>query len=1450
MTNFRVDSLPTPRVDEVFDTVVVDPFSSALADRIQSLAALGKDQGETRSEAELGDTTSVYKAKETVKANPAQLVEDTLVNQELTAEGLEEAFLDLGEKSEIEQELEDFYIENGILVKGVEYTPTDLRYSTNMLIAEQLFRDAISEAEEDKSVIGKIGDFVDRYMIRQIPIGMLEDITRRSERKGVDLMQAAITMNPAQYKEFISGYIEELKQEGFFLEGNIFALADGFEEARNAGYDPMADFNQLIALFEAGSIARGVKAGKLLKTGSDSLGHADNVVGRVAAVQGSEAATEVAEAILRASDEVDGTLLTKLGPSTFDEALDTPRTGSAKVMEIAENNQISRGARELKRSGAVGRTVDSEVISAHAATVAKEYSRRVTNPVYNHRIVPDVLEQPIAEVDFGKIKDGTPYSREADAQKVLNNSGLEEGFVAPVDAKDLSKGYVIRVQERVDLTRLVDELNPNQTEYGVIRENVARFFGSNAALDAEHLSALANMAETGVSIIKEIARPFEKALNKVPRDSKATIVRIYKELRDGKDAGLKEGYTRGEWIDKFKQNHPHGLAPTQRDLDAFDALVQFEDAGWLFRANEVLTKYVQKGYWALDLGDAGKSIGKKVDDLADEELVLNLETNLVDEFGSLPDEASVWRLDVPLEDGTQFVMRPKDVSILDHADVLGFNSGGRRINPKTNYFVVFDDSERPRAFLSTFSEKQARNAVRQFENIRDFIKAKGGKLDNIEDTTELDEVIRANNDWNPSVTSASDLIRLATEKNWDLTKKVSFKERGKEVENLSDDSPLGGEKWDGYVKNQLHRYNDVLLEYGGGEAFNVDPVNAILDEFANASTHYAHQAYTQAASAAWVKRAARKGSGVELSGRFPKDDYLNQLQHAEIEGNSASARKMRHLRSVIRRRLKMKGPVAQRFESMGQELAEAIFDTTGLKMNISDPSNALLHVGFQSAFGFFNVSQFFMQGMHAATVMATAPRFGLKAASNTLAIRAAIHAPTPEATKLAIKRLAGSMGESEETIQELVDYFRTSGRMIVEGDAIELGTGPSYGVSGWGAESYLPSRLQDAMQKVSLGGQAVLRAGLVPFRAGERLGRMTAITTSFLEFKAKNPKVSALSDAGRRWITTREQNLTFNMTAAGRSFFQSGIMKVPTQWLSYSFRSMESIILGRGFTPAERARLAAVLMPFYGLTGMGLGTAADWATEAFGIERPETFIAMKYGVLDWLIAEFTPVETTLSTRLAPITAFTDLYRKIVGGEASAFEIALGPSGDIAGGISKSFLGAVSELANGHTVSLQQDTLQILRQPSGLDNIAKGTGILVNGLYRSKTGVTLPTELKPADALISFLGFSPLEVSEFYSRKSGKFNSDKQYRTFSKEMDKDFDTALGIMKDNTDRGLKMLEEIDVKIALSGFSAAQQQQLKRNLMRGRDQQIYKLYVDLIRRDMSMSAAMLDKLLGGAD
>lgn len=1449
MTNFAVNKMPVGPVNLMEEDYSEDVNSSAVGDRALALAAAKEvPTEETREAARIGDRSSVLQAKGDSSNLQEKLIEEAIASRNVDLETLQQAVAMAPEKAQVQQELEDFFIEQGILVEGAEYTASDLRYVTNTLIAEQLFRDRISEVADETGFLGHIGDWVDRYLLRQMPIGMIEDLTRRKERKGEELLQAAITMNPTEYKEFIEGYIEELSQEGFFLSDNIFALQDGFEEALNAGYDPLAGVTQAFAALEAVGLGKPLKSG--IK-GLASLGKADSMVGRVAALEGQEAAAEVAEKTIKTTQGLDPTVITKAGPQAFDEGSSVVRPQSSKVLEIAENNTLWSKIRELDKKGVFGRLASPDEIRAAGVKIVDDYKARVTNKFNNYNIVEDLAGNAIVRTDFGRTKDGLPFKTLKGAEKAALKSEVPEAHAAPVDPDDLSKGYVIRIDKRLDLTGLTKEFDVEAVEYDAIRENLARVFGSNAALDDEYLTALANMGEAGATAVKESAGKFEKVLKTTPRDSKVAIVRVFKELRDGQDADVKQGYSRSEFADKFKEMHPKGLAPTDKDMEAYDALVQFEDAGWLMRANEALVRYVKKDYWALDLGDA-RGIGKRVDDIPEDTEVFNVSARIFEKVSELG-EVPVWRLDIPHQEGdkvVQYVSNPKSVKVLDHSDVMGFNAGGRRVNPKANYFVAFD-GERPRAFMTTFTEKQARQAVEQITNIQKMIKSKGG-LAKIKETEELDDFILKNNDWNPSITTLREFADLVESKGWDIAKKVSYKQRNGEIVDEGVDSLHKGEKWDTYVKTQLHRYNDTLMDFGGGEAYNVDPVSAILGEFANAATHYTHRAYTYKAAAAWTKRAARKGSGVKLSDSFAKDDYLNQVQHAEITGSGAVARKLRHQRAVIRRRLKMKGPVQQRFEAFGQEVAEFISDSFKGKIQLTslDPSDKLLSIGFQSAFGFFNVSQFFMQGFHAVTIAAISPVEGLRAAGMAIPLRMALNAGTPEAKKLGIERLTRWFGMSEKDMSELVEYIQTSGRDIVDGDAIELGTGPSYGVSGWGENSYLPSGLSNTLQTATNGGQKLLDFGLKPFRAGERLARMTGITTAFLEYKKKFPKASALSDEGRTWITTREQNLTFNMTASARPMFQEGLMKVPTQWLSYSFRAAEAVIMGRGFSGAERARLAFALMPFYGLTGMGLGASADYITEKTGIKDPEMYIALKYGFLDWLVQEISPVETALASRLAPMTAFTDLYKKIVGGESTMMEILGGPSGDIGSGIVKQFYDTLNEVLNGHTVSLTEDALAILRQPSGLDNVAKGVGILTNGMYRSKTGTILPVEMKPSDALISFLGFSPLEVSEFYSQKSDQFNSDKKLRKFSKEMKKDFQRALQIWREDEQKGTKMFQEIHTKIALSPFSEAQQRQIRNSLSDVSYREVYFIVKDLIERDRNNTALIVEQLFGGEE
>ena len=1134
----------------------------------------------------------------------------------------------------------------------------------------------------------------------------------------------------------------------------------------------------------------------------------------------------------------------------YDPGTAVVRPQAAKTIEIAENNRLWSRIRELQSSGAFG-VADATAVRLAAETIAKNFAERISNSTNGFSVVEDLTGNPIARVDFGKVKDGTPYARLTDAEKAVQRAEVPEAFAAPVDPEDLDKGYVVRMEQRIDTQGLADEFDTNAVEYDLVRSNFAKIFGSNAATDDEGLNALANMAEAGQTVVKRSADPLLEKLRKIPTDSKKAISRAYKELRDGIDAELKEGYTRSEFIDVFTEKHPKGLAPTKADMDAYDALVELEDTGWLLRSAKVLNNYVKKGYWALDMGNDSRVVARKANKVDGEIKVYNAESGAVETIDKLEEGMNLWQLDVPMKDsGLQYVANPRKVSILDHSDVMAFNAGGRRINPEANYFVAFE-GDVPRAFLTTFSEKQARKAVEQFENIRQGIRKIGKDIENIRASDELDNLIRANNDWNPDITTFEEFSALVKRKGWDLSKKVSFKQRDGELENLAKDSPMAGEKWDNYVRTQLTRYNDVLMDYGGGEAHNLDPVSAILQEFGNAATHYTHRQYTYDAAAAWTKRAARKGSGVKLSDSYPKDDWLNQVQHAEITEDTATARALRHQRSIIRRRLKMKGPVQQRFEAFGQEAAEFVFDKTGVKLKGS-PVDNLLGLGFQSAFGFFNMSQLLMQSAHVMAITAISPKYAAKAGGMSLGLRMAMHAGDPAVEALAIKRLAKSSGMREDDIKELVTYYRTSGRDVVDGDAVELGTGPSYGISGWGENSYIPSQVRDVLKGAVSGGRKVLDAGLLPFKTGERLSRQIAINTAFLEFKAKFPGKSALSREGRMWITNREQYLTFNMTSSDRALFQEGAMRLPTQWLSYTFRSFEAMVIGRGFTGKERARLAAVLVPMYGLTGFGAGSAADHFAEKFGVENVGSYMLMKYGVIDWLIQWATPVETTLATRLAPLTGFTDLYKKIFKGEASLPELIMGPSGDITGRALGTFFDAVGDLLNQRTVSLTEDTLALLRTPTGLDNLSKAYGIYNNGVYRSKTGTITPLsqELGTADALMVALGFTPAEVVEFYDKSAGQYTNSKKLRKFKREVQRDYQRALQIWREDEERGKTMMHEIHTKVSLSGFPLSQQQEIIKG-MRDIDPRLETdLINNLIERDRKNSAMIFEKMMRGDD
>ena len=92
----------------------------------------------------------------------------------------------------------------------------------------------------------------------------------------------------------------------------------------------------------------------------------------------------------------------------------------------------------------------------------RSYRKKVTNPVFDFKVLDEGLGNFVATVKFGKAVDGSPYKALADGsaprgvQKLAEDISekVETARVAPVDVNDLSKGYVIEVSERINLVGL------------------------------------------------------------------------------------------------------------------------------------------------------------------------------------------------------------------------------------------------------------------------------------------------------------------------------------------------------------------------------------------------------------------------------------------------------------------------------------------------------------------------------------------------------------------------------------------------------------------------------------------------------------------------------------------------------------------------------------------------------------------------------------------------------------------------------------------------------------------------------------------------------------------------------------------------------------------------------------------------------------------------------------
>lgn len=1330
--------------------------------------------------------------------------------------------------SDFQEKLSDVYNNPDLAYNYVvaaadpEIDINDFRYNINTEIGLEVL--SRLQKQEGTGATDAVLDF-GSFILRDSTFGIGYNVTMGSETAGIELAQRRLTMKPSEFKVWFEGYAQEIMSQGL-RDGNSWNIDQLMNELTNNGYDPSSGLNAVFGLLDLGGV---VTSGfKLAKAGS----RAASVIGRTAILTTANDAAEVA--VQKLAKEIDEEVLTDVGPSILNHNKNDVSISQSVYSRILGENRLVRKVQELTEAGTFGKVLDPEAaaksISDIKEAAAREFRATTGYRVYDTKLTTDNLGNYSVNLELGNYKgEAYQYTKAGNVPKNLQEKADSlGGVIVPVDPQNPKSGFVINIKQNLNTNKLVDNIAINELDT-VITNAFGRVIGnkytSSASLrGVEALDVAAKRSEAGASLLQSI---FKQEASKISRLKAAERARlnIITELRDGKNATRKEWYTETEFRQDYRARFNE--EPSQKIVDAYNATVTISDAAWLLKTNQVFRKYVANGYKGIDVNGIivpARAVDGSTIKATDRVLDSRFGGDVLKSDLRGGAKVTYYKLDKPLDNGIEYVADPKTVKELEPWEVMGYNAGGPRLNPRARYFVVTGSGKRMKTLLTAVTEKQAKIAQAQIDEI----------VRNSDNLT--DDIIQRNNDWNPEIQTVKQFEEFAAENNWklDAESPIAYKQRdGAVLDTIDDAGDIAAKmNMEEYVLADMRRGNKVLPDFGGGSTYNVDSVTAVQQQFGSVANEYAFNVATQKAIVGWVE-TARKIPTIKLPTNVADTDYRNLFLRAEITGTDATSTRMREIRAIEMRRMNMKSEASLGLQRLGEGIAEYVFDlgegsfakrflqSETVEGLIKDPSSALLKLNFTTAFGFLNFSQLLVQSMHATSIMLVSKQ-GLKGASMAFQMRSLVHA-APEVAEEGLRRAAKHYGYSYEKMREIYDYVRTSGRDVIEGDAVELGTGAAYGISGWGGDSYKLSAIDTAMYNTTKFGKAAMDKGLYFYRAGERAARMTGIYTAAAEYVAKYPERNLLSEHARNWIAKREANLSLNMTTTSRGFAQSGAMRVPTQWLSYNLRAMEAIFVGRGFTKMERARLAASLTLMYGLSGFGAERAAEEIGQMFGIgEDSAMFTALKWGVIDGTMDALLPegqgegrVGTGLAKRLSVVQGIKDTYNKITGGQF--LEVVGGPSYSIAGNLMGSVVGTVGSMVSGDPVLLTEDLLQLVRQPSGLDNVAKAYGIFNNGMYVSKTGAAVPSQMTVSEGIMALFGVNNLKATEWYDAQTKAFTDASKLRDYRSWANRKSEIAWRYINNgDTERGIALLGELRAHIATSGFSPEQQASLGRSVM----------------------------------
>lgn len=433
--------------------------------------------------------------------------------------------------------------------------------------------------------------------------------------------------------------------------------------------------------------------------------------------------------------------------------------------------------------------------------------------------------------------------------------------------------------------------------------------------------------------------------------------------------------------------------------------------------------------------------------------------------------------------------------------------------------------------------------------------------------------------------------------------------------------------------------------------------------------------------------------------------------------------------------------------ALGERAAYKMYDWRSVS-----PSQSLRAAVFHSYLGLGNLAQFLVQANGMAMAASIHPIHGLKSAMSYPLVRLGVMFDSIDNQKalgaLTKKIDYTTLGiTNEKEFMEIVKLVRSSSVLndikssalyFVKEGAVDIGSDMDMYTKGFS------STLSKAARKT-------LDLGLQPFNRGEEMARVVSLDIARREWKKLNPGKDALSRQGVNEILAMQEKYTIGMSRANIGRIQQGWLATPFQFAQYNWKLMESL-LGKTFTPKEKARLMTGMTLLYGAEGMG----ASWAfNEVFGSKdinmSKEEKIATTQGMISWAMYKASGAETALGSRLGPGTYFESLFNNIFDGDIAVWEFLAGPSSSFLTKEWEAGKDIIRIFSSTDSLDYETSKQSFFRMMEGVSSGWSNTTKYLmamngDGWLRTKSGVR-NVPLSDLEAMLGIFGFKSLKEVE-------------------------------------------------------------------------------------------------------